>query len=360
MCVIKLDKLRHHNPKSSAMNNIDSHQYCVILAGGRGKRLWPCSREKEPKQFIDFFGTGRTQLQQTFDRFARLLPADHIFVTTTHDYSELVASQLPELPAANILVEPILRNTAPSVLQAAKRISELDAEACIVVTPSDQAVQDDEAFRRNILDGLRFVAESAHLLVIGVRPTRPEPGYGYIQMGDEAAPGVYAIRSFTEKPDRKFAQMFIDSGEFCWNTGLFLGTARQFLATLNSILPPVDDFTLYPNLSIDIATLERSGDACAIIGDFGWADLGTWHSIYESQPKGIGDNVVVDSDVLIDSAHGNIIKLPKDHLAVIHGLEDYIVAEKDNVLLICKREDSSALVRKFANEVGLRHDGEFV
>ena len=359
----------------------NSNYYCVILAGGKGRRLWPTSRESFPKQFIDFFGSGRTQLQQTYDRFAKIMPEDHIFINTNISYLDLVREQLPQVPRERILAEPIHRNTAPSAAWATHRIMHLNPDASIIISPSDQAVQNEEAFIANVQEGLDFVSANNCLLTMGVKPTRPEPGYGYIQLGERAANDVYRVQSFTEKPDREFAKVFMDSGEFYWNTGLFLSNARYCFECFCKLLPAVlrnfdemkpdftpeeennfinENFPAYPNLSIDNGILEKSDNVYVMKCDFGWADLGTWHSIYEAMQKGDGDNVVIDSEVMIDNAHGNVIKLPKDKIAVINGLDGFIVAEKDNVLLICKKEDSSALVRKFVNEVQIKKGEKYV
>ena len=355
--------------------------FCVILAGGKGRRLWPCSREEYPKQFIDFFGTGRTQLQQTYDRFARIIPRENIYINTNQDYAHLVREQLPELAPDHLMAEPIHRNTAPSVAWACHRVLRDCSDANLIVSPSDMDVHNEEAFQENIREGLDFVGHSDGLLTMGVKPTRPEPGYGYVQIGEQVSDHLYRVKSFTEKPDRDFARMFIDSGEFYWNTGLFLSNARYLQKTFMELLPWVfrrldsinpnstveeedefvrQNFPIYPNLSIDHSILERSEQVFVMKCDFGWADLGTWHSIYEAMQKSEGDNVVIDSDVLIEDCRNNVIKLPEGRLAVINGLDGYIVAEKDNVLLICKKEDSSALVRKYVNEVGLKKGAGFI
>ena len=358
-----------------------SKDFCVILAGGKGRRLWPCSREEYPKQFIDFFGTGRTQLQQTYDRFARILPRENIYINTNQDYAHLVREQLPELAPDHLMAEPIHRNTAPSVAWACHRVLRECSDANLIVSPSDMDVHNEEAFQENIREGLDFVSNNDGLLTMGVKPTRPEPGYGYVQIGEPMGDHLYRVKSFTEKPDRDFARMFIDSGEFYWNTGLFLSNARYLQKTFMELLPWVfrrldsinpnstveeedefvrQNFPIYPNLSIDHSILERSEQVFVMKCDFGWADLGTWHSIYEAMQKSEGDNVVIDSDVLIEDCRNNVIKLPEGRLAVINGLDGYIVAEKDNVLLICKKEDSSALVRKYVNEVGLKKGAGFI
>lgn len=359
----------------------DNNNYCVILAGGKGRRLWPCSRSNYPKQFIDFFGVGRTQLQQTFDRMAKIVPADHIYINTNEEYVNLVKEQLPEVSADNILAEPIHRNTAPSMAWTNHRISMMNPNACIIATPSDQAIFNEEAFRKNVLEGLAFVAENNHFLTMGVKPTRPEPGYGYIQMGDVCSDNIYHVQSFTEKPERDFAKIFVESGEFYWNTGLFLSNVSYLRECFCKILPPVlrdydkkypefsvetenaymkETFSSYPNISVDFGILEKPSNVCVMRCDFGWADLGTWHSIYEAMQKGEGDNVIVDSDVLMENCYNTVVKVPKGKLAVLNGLDGFIVAESDNVLLVCKKEDSSALVRKYVNEIQMKKGDEFV
>ncbi len=362
-----------------AKNN--DNNYCVILAGGKGRRLWPCSRSNYPKQFIDFFGVGRTQLQQTYDRMAKIVPSDHIFINTNEAYVSLVKEQLPDVPAERIMAEPIHRNTAPSIAWANHRISMLNPNACIIATPSDQAVFNEEAFKKNVEEGLAFVAENDRFLTMGVKPTRPEPGYGYIQLGDAVDDDLYKVQSFTEKPERDFAKIFVESGEFYWNTGLFLSNVRHLRECFSKLLPAVlrnfdtecpeytieaenaymkENFPSYPNISVDYGILEKSSNVYVMKCDFGWADLGTWHSIYEAMQKGENDNVVIDSDVIMEECHNNIVKIPKGKLAVLNGLDGFIVAEKDNVLLVCRKQDSSALVRKYVNEIQMKKGDEYI
>lgn len=373
----------------------NNQNYCVILAGGKGRRLWPCSREKCPKQFVDFFGVGRTQLQQTFDRFTRILPKENIFVCTNREYAPIVREQLADLHEENLMAEPVNRGTAPSVAWANMRICRRNPQGNVVITPSDQFVLNEDAFYRNMEEALMFVSCHDMLLALGVTPTRPEPGYGYIQKGEEiprseasevigmadAKPNVFQVQSFAEKPERQFAQMFMDSGEFLWNTGVILSNANYLRDCFRQLFPDVPyrfegnltDYTIeqemafvnehypaYPNLSIDQGVLEHCENVCVMRCDFGWADLGTWHAIYECKSKGEGDNVVVDSEVMLEDSHNNVIKLPKGRLGVINGLDGYIVAEEGNVLLICKKGDSSALVRKYVNEVKMKYGEEYV
>ena len=361
---------------------IDSKNYCVILAGGRGRRLWPCSRDQYPKQFIDFFGTGRTQLQTTYDRFVKQLPLENIYICTCREFLPIVKEQLPDVDEHNILVEPINRNTAPSVAWAAMRIHRINPQANIIVSPSDHLVMNEDSFVKSLEVGISYVSENDVLLVMGVKPTRPEPGYGYIQLGDlSCKPDVYKVKSFTEKPERDFAKMFMESGEFYWNTGVFISNAHHLLACFEKIFPSVlrslrydrvdytyedeidfvnEHYSIYPNLSVDYAILEHSRNVYVMKCDFGWADLGTWHAIYECMSKSDGDNVVINSTVELEDAHNNVIKLPEGKLGVINGLDGFIVAEEGNVLLICKKGDSSAMVRKYVNEVQMKYGEEFI
>lgn len=360
----------------------NSQNYCVILAGGRGRRLWPSSREACPKQFIDFFGTGRTQLQATYDRVIKLLPKENIYICTCKEYLDIARQQLPEVPERNVMVEPIHRNTAPSVAWAAMRIHKKNPEANVLVLPSDQMVLNESNFLRNVEIGFNYVSENDVLLVMGVKPTRPEPGYGYIQLGDlSCKPDVYAVKSFTEKPEREFATMFMQSGEFYWNTGIFQANVRYLLQSFEGIFPEVlrtlrykkieytyeeemafviENYPRYPNISLDYAVLEQGKNVFVMKCDFGWADLGTWHAIYESMSKVEGDNVIIDSDVMMEDCNNNVIKLPKGKVGVFNGLEGYIVADQGNVLMICKKGDDSSLVRKYVNEVRLKYGDEFV
>ena len=364
------------------MEITEKNYFCVILAGGRGQRLWPVSRRDYPKQFLDFFGTGQTMLQATYRRFVRILPKENIYICTCKEYFQLVKEQLPGLPEENFILEPIHRNTAPSVAWANMRILRRDPDADIIITPSDQLVLDETAFYHSIHVGLGYVAENDVLLAMGVKPTRPEPGYGYIQLGDlSCKPEVYKVKSFTEKPERDFAKMFMESGEFYWNTGIFISNARKLIRTFEGVFPSVlrnlkfenpdysyeeemayveANYPRYPNLSLDYAILEQSRDVYVMKCDFGWADMGTWHAIYEAMSKVENDNVVIDSLVEMEDCRNNIIKLPKGRLGVFNGLEGYIVVEQDNVLMICKKGDTSALVKKYANDVQIKYGDEFV
>lgn len=355
----------------------DKHNYCIIMAGGIGRRLWPVSRTERPKQFIDFIGTGRTLLQHTYDRFKRIIPQENIYVCTFKDYVNIVKEQLPELTDEQILVEPVRRNTAPIAAWAAHRITLRDKEASLIISPADQTILNEIQFYDDVNKALAFTKKNECFIAMGITPSRPEPGYGYIQMGDafmegEENKGFFKTKSFIEKPERQFAEMFIQSGEFLWNTGLFVCTVTSIYKLLHTLLPSVmrtldagkeyvtwqeenewvdNNYAMYPNLSIESGVLERSQDVCIMKCGFLWADIGSWHGLYESYREYDGANVVLSPSVssehvrsYITESSGNIISLPKGHVAVINGLDNYIVAEHDDVLLITPRNDHSAQI----------------
>lgn len=337
---------------------------------------------ERPKQFIDFFGTGRTQLQSTFDRMVSVIPKDNIYVCTCKEYVHWVHEQLPELSEECLMVEPVNRNTAGSVAWAMLNIQKRNENASIVIVPSDQYITGEEAFQQNILDGLDLVGKQDMVLVMGIKPTRPEPGYGYIQIGpNEAQHNVYRIQSFVEKPEREFAQLFMESNEFLWNTGLILsnaghlrrclremffemfapGLCENHTYTIDQVIGYIEhNYASLPNVAIDQGLLQQTDQVYVMQVDFGWADMGTWHSVYEFMSHGEGDNVVLGSEVMMEDCKGNIVKLPKGHIGVINGLEGYIVAEEGDVLLICKKSDSSSLIRKYVSEAGIRYGEKFI
>lgn len=336
--------------------------YAIILAGGKGRRLWPVSRQNMPKQFVDFFGSGSTLLQQTYERMAKIIAKENIFVVTRSDFEEITRQQLPSLPHDNIVLETINRNTAPSTLLALRKISSRNFEQLadatqqqsVVIIPADQLILDEEKFKDAIERGASFVQTHECILTMGVTPSRPEPGYGYIQMG-YGENDVHHIKSFSEKPDREFARMFIDSGEFLWNTGIYMSAIPYMKRQLQLLLNAADelDYSRLPNLSIDMAILEKMESKAVMHCTFGWADIGAWHGIYEALSNDETDNVLVNgnSRLLAEDSTHNVVALPNGKLAILSGLDGYIVAEKDDVLMICRKEDSSALVRKILSRI---------
>jgi mannose-1-phosphate guanylyltransferase len=357
-------------------NNMMKHNYCVIMAGGVGSRFWPFSRTDKPKQFLDFFGTGKSLLQMTVDRFTTLVPAENILIVTNVQYREVVLEQLPMLKPAQVLCEPARRNTAPCIAYAVARIKAMvnakgDKRANIVVAPSDHLILQENKFIETIAHGLDFVASHEALLTLGMKPTRPDTGYGYIQIDSdnlsEGGTEICKVRAFTEKPNLELAKKFVESGEFLWNSGIFLWNLQAIDAAFQAYLPEVanifaqgegllgthgeeafieEAFPKCPSISIDYGVMEHAKNVYVLPSDFGWSDLGTWGSLYELSPKDEQQNATLHCQAKYYDSHGNIITLPKGHMAVIQGLENCIIAESNGVLLICKREEEQQ-IRQF-------------
>lgn len=344
-----------------------SNNYCVIMAGGIGSRFWPYSRKSKPKQFLDFFGMGRTLLQQTFDRYSKIVPEENIFVATNSQYKDLVKEQLPQLNQEQILLEPARRNTAPCVAWASAHISTMEPDANIIVAPADHLILKEGEFIEAIMKGLDFVAQSPQLLTLGIKPNRPETGYGYIQVADKKQGDFYKVKTFIEKPQLEFAQVFIESDEFFWNSGIFLWKASTILEAFHAHMPDMyekimnDDknFESWPNISIDYGIMEKADNVYVQLCDFGWADLGTWGSLHEASPKDLHKNVIINGNTLLYDCNNNIIAMPKGKLVVLQGLEDYLVADTDNVLLICRKGDENT-IRRYVNDVQIKLGDEFV
>lgn len=359
------------------MNN---NNYCVIMAGGIGSRFWPFSRKELPKQFLDFLGTGRTLLQQTYDRYSKVVEPDHIFVMTNTDYVTLVAEQLPEIDSTHILAEPARRNTAPCLAWATYHIHAIDSEAGIVFTPTDHLILKEEEFVRNIEEGLSYVHHNERLLCVGIRPTRVETRYGYIQVG-EGGEGVFApVKTFTEKPEAELAKLFVESGEFYWNGGIFMGKARTIIEAFHEHAPELaicfessggcalygtehekdfieKYFSACPNVSIEYGILEKTDNVTVMTCDFGWIDLGTWSTYHDSMPKDENNNVLAAPHTLDYDCHGCMIhSTDKKKLIVAQGLEDYLVVDTKDVLLICPKGDNSML-RKIINDAQVIMNG---
>ena len=385
-----------------------SNNYCVIMAGGVGSRFWPFSRNQKPKQFLDFFGTGRSLLQMTIDRFRPIVPIENILIVTNVLYRDQVLEQIPDLTPEQVLCEPARRNTAPCIAYAAARIKAMErdryavrsqtatlsdrpagcettSKARIVVAPSDHLILQEETFRQTIQQGFDFIDNHDALLTLGMKPTRPETGYGYIQMGDEAkgeeARGndICKVKAFTEKPNLELAKVFLQSGDFLWNSGIFIWSLDSILNAFQEFLPemankfaegdtlmgtPEEDafiqqmFPTCPSISIDYGVMEKAKNVHVIPSDFGWSDLGTWGSLYDLSDKDENENVSLHSDAIYYDSHGNIVTLPKGHLAVVQGLQDCIVAESNGVLLICKR-DAEQQIRQFFMDADVKFEGKF-
>lgn len=364
---------------------MDKNNYGVIMAGGVGSRFWPMSRAARPKQFLDILGTGNTLLEITFDRLKRIISTENILVVTNRDYGLLVREQLPDIPERNILLEPSRRNTAPCIAYASYKIRERNPAARMVVAPSDHLILKEDKFLNVVQDGLQFVAEEKALLTLGITPSRPETGYGYIQAN---GPGKMAkkvsnlkrVKTFTEKPDLKLAKVFLESGEFFWNSGIFFWSVESILDAFNAYLPemyavfsegegkydkPAETaFIEYAysdckNISIDYGIMEKAENVFVITSDFGWSDLGTWGSLHDHLEKDRQDNAVVGKEVMTYDVKGCLVNVPQDKLVVLQGLEDFIVVETNDVLLVCRMEDEQK-IRNIVNDVRIQQGDTYI
>jgi mannose-1-phosphate guanylyltransferase len=353
------------------------------MCGGVGSRFWPFSREERPKQFLDFFGSGRSLLQLTFDRVLEVVPAERILLVTNHRYADLIRTQLPEVPAENILLEPARRNTAPCICWAARHIAALDPEASIVTLPSDHLVLKEKAFHTALRRGFEFVEAADRLLTLGIKPTSPQTGYGYIQQGAPVAdtPDFFKVKSFTEKPDLELAKVFLDSGEFFWNAGIFLWKAKSILDAFNlhdpetaqvfdagdglyatpDEIPFIEkNFPNAPSNSIDYAIMEKARNVYVETVDLGWSDLGSWKALYETSPHDAEGNVTQNCRVLHHNCQDTIFAIDRaDRIVVASGLKDYVVADAGNALLICPIAEEQR-IRQVVNDVKERFGDDFI
>lgn len=359
---------------------MNRNHYCVILAGGIGSRLWPASRQSKPKQFHDVLKVGQTLYQITYNRFAKFIPKENIIVVTNMEYASLVREQTPDLPPSNLLLEPVRRNNAPAVVWASLEIGRRNPNAAMIVTPCDQKISDDNIFERDVTYAIEYARKSRHLIALGVKPEIPSPHFGYIQMNEEVDKDIYTVQSFTEKPELSYAKIFMESGEFLWNTGLFAWAPDVFTCAATEAVPMLGGefeelarryrvgdnvpeviervFTRSPNLTIEDSILEKAENIQVMLCHFGWIDIGSWRSVHYALPKDDDGNVVIDSKSLLYDCNECIIKLPEGHVAVVEGLKDYVVVEDNNVLVICKKDSKS--IRKFVNDARLNLGEEYI
>lgn len=352
------------------MNN-NKNVYVAIMAGGIGSRFWPYSRIDKPKQFLDVLNTGQSLLQLTYERFASICLVENIFVVTNEDYVNLVKEQLPELNDNQILAEPIRRNTAPCVAYVCQKIHHANKDAQIIVTPSDHIILKEEKFKETVDKALQFTQNNEVLLTLGIKPTRPDTGYGYIQQEDESTEGIYKVKAFTEKPDKELAKTFYKSGDFLWNSGTFIWKASAIAAAFKTYLPEVYDaidsckndfftknehkaisvaYTQCTSISIDYGVMEKANNVYVIPADFGWSDIGTWTSLYEVYEKDYLKNAVKGKLVHIYDSADNMIVANDNKLVVVNGLKDYCVIDTDDVLMIFKK-DREQEVKKITNDL---------
>ena len=363
---------------------MNKNYYCIIMAGGIGARFWPMSRTNRPKQFIDILGTGETLIQQTFNRFLKICPAENIFVVTNEIYDGLVKEQLPDLPGNNILLEPAMRNTAPCIAYANYKIKSVNPEASIVVAPSDHLIIKEDEFIRVVLDALEAATENNWLITLGIKPSRPDTGYGYIQYDEtqkyEKNNKIRKVKTFTEKPDQELAEKFVASGDFLWNAGIFIWSLKSISKAFEKYLDDVDElfkkgigkyntpdekqfidevYTVCRKISIDYGVMEKADNVYVLSADFGWSDLGTWRSLYEIREKDNKGNVLTGENVMLYNTGNCIIRMPKDKLVVIQGLENFIVIEEDNTLLICSKDEEQQ-IRQFVTDIKVDKGEKFI
>lgn len=344
------------------------HHHLVIMAGGVGSRFWPMSSAQRPKQFLDILGCGKTLLQLTVERFEGIIPPENVWVVTSMRYHDLVSQQLPQVPAQNILLEPCRRNTAPCICYAAWRIKKRDPLATMVVAPSDHTIIDVKGFQTAIQECISFAEETDAILTLGIKPTRPETGYGYIK-GDLSYSssrhrGIFRVDSFKEKPTLEVARQYIQQSGYLWNAGIFIWSVSTIVNAFRvyepemsrifeHLLPLYDteqeqaainiDFPQCQEISVDYAILERAEEIFVYPGNFGWSDLGTWGSLHEQLPHDRYENAAVGPDVRLIEAHGNIVHTTGLRQVIVQGLEDCIIAEHDGQLLICKRSEEQRI-----------------
>ena len=353
--------------------------YCVIMAGGAGTRFWPISRSRRPKQFLDILDTGKTFIRSTFDRFAPFIPVENFLVVTNSVYKNLVLEQIPEIKATQILAEPLGRNTAPCIAYAAFRLKATAPDATMIVTPSDHLILDEQAFHDVVDEAVGFAASNDALVTIGVKPTRPATGYGYIQIGKHAeGTGIHKVKTFTEKPNLELAKAFLESGEFFWNSGIFVWKAKSILDAIAEFLP--DTYQLFASIeneygttreqeniehiypecraiSIDYGIMEKADNVYVRCGDFGWSDIGTWGSMYEYSKKDDHGNAAVNT--IFFESERCLVRVPEGKLAVIEGLNDFIVVDTDDVLLVCPKENEQN-IKKFIDTVKFTKGDKFI
>jgi len=353
---------------------MNKNNYAVIMAGGIGSRFWPMSKPACPKQFLDILGTGETLIQQTFRRLERVCPKENILIVTNIDYKGLCLEQLPNIIEENILCEPAMRNTAPCIAYAAFKIQSLNENANMIIAASDHVILKEDEFQKVVVDCLNIVSDYDILLTLGITPSRPDTGYGYIQFTDQELDNLEKIRkvkTFTEKPNKELAVKFLDSGDFLWNSGMFIWSAKSITLAYRKQLRDMYDIfeegknfyntmeekefinRVFPgckNISVDYGIMEKSENVYVYPANFGWSDLGTWGSLYENLTYDNNRNAVQGSKVMLYDSTDNIVKFPKDKTVVLQGMNGYIVVEDGDVLLICKKEEEQR-IKEFSSAV---------
>ena len=359
---------------------MNENNYCVIMAGGVGSRFWPISRRNKPKQFLDVLGTGKSFIRTTFERFANIIPLENIFVATNSAYRDMVLSEIPELDPERVLCEPVGRNTAPCVAYAAMRIRSINPDAKMVVTPSDHLILNEIHFCEVIQQCLDFLDEQDALLTIGLQPTRPATGYGYIQVNKHKASGKFnKAKTFTEKPSLELAKIFVDSGEYFWNSGIFAWKVATILSAFEKLQPeiyePLNSIAdhygtpteqeqidiVYPEcrgISVDYGIMERYDNVWVRCSDLGWSDIGTWGSMYEHSAKDESGNTFSTNTFTFDT-EGCVIRTTEDKVVVVEGLKEYIVVDTPDVLMVCPRR-AEQNIKRYIETVNFTKGDKFI
>lgn len=354
-----------------------SSRFCVIMAGGIGTRFWPMSRQSRPKQFLDILGTGRSFLRHTYERFAKIIPNENFIVVTNQRYKSLVLEHIPEIAESQVLCEPIGRNTAPCIAYAAYTLAKRNPDAEMIVTPADHLILNTDEFLTIVDDCSKFIQKKDALMTIGITPSRPETGYGYIQRS--SADRISRVKCFTEKPCLELAQAFLECGEFLWNSGIFIWKLRDIIRAFEQHLPDhnalfssiVDElgtereaeaiervFSECKAISIDYGIMEKADNVYVRCGDFGWSDVGTWGSVYQQSRKDGFANALSHEQIKTYDTRNSLIYLPKDKVAVVSGLKDYIVVDTEDVLMICPKSDEHSIksfIEDIKYETGDKH-----
>ena len=358
----------------------DRHVYAIIMAGGIGTRLWPYSRQAHPKQFLDLLGHGYSLLQSTYRHILRQIDKEHVFVITHEEHADLVSSQLPELSPTHVLCEPARRNTAPCIAYASYRIQTRDPQAVTIVVPADHHITATEKFDEALSVAVSAARREACLVTLGIKPIRADTAYGYIQFLPHPEGPVKKVKTFTEKPELKLAQKFIESGDFLWNAGIFAWHVTTIIDALESHAPQIAEifsegasmyytaaeeeflqkaYSIAPTISIDYAIMEKYKKVYVVPCEFAWSDLGSWEALYETLPKDKNDNAHLGSEALTYQSKGNLLCVKKDKLLLIEGLDNFLVADFDDVLVICNRKNE-AQFRQFVQEVKNKKGDKYI
>ncbi|MFT5749289.1 MAG: mannose-1-phosphate guanylyltransferase [Ancylomarina sp.] len=360
---------------------MNSNNYCVIMAGGVGSRFWPLSKQKSPKQFLDILGTGKTMIQMAFERFSSICPTENYYIVTNEQYKDLVLEQLPQLKSEQVLLEPLMRNTAPCIAYANFKIRQRNKDANIIVSPADHLITNETEFLNVLEKGLDYINNTDKLLTLGLKPNRPETGYGYIQVeNNEVDLGISKVKIFTEKPNLDLAKVFLESGDFFWNSGIFIWSLSAIDKAFKALLPDVDNlFTqgedtldeiserefinkIYPecqNISIDYGILEKSDQVYVFCADFGWSDLGTWGSLYDRSEKDKVGNAIQGDNVMLYDSGNCLINVPNEKLVVVQGMNNYIIVDSKDTLLICKKENEQD-IKTFIGDLKVSRRTKFI